>query len=528
MAIIELEKALETKAWPFVEAVKILNRIKDNPPQKGYVLFETGYGPSGLPHIGTFAEVFRTTIVRRAFEKISDVPTKLVAFSDDLDGLRKIPDNLPNKEMIEENLGKSLTNIPDPFGTHENFGEHMNNRLRQFLDQYGFEYEFRSSTECYKSGVFDDALLKLLKEYDGVQKIMLPTLRAERKATYSPFMPICKKTGQVLQVAIDSIDAEKGTITYTDPLDGEEIEIVVTGGNCKLQWKPDWGMRWAAFDVDYEMHGKDLTPSAILSKRICNLIGGNSPINFVYEMFLDGEGGKISKSKGNGLSLEEWLKYGTAESLATFLYASPHKQKRLHFDVIPKSVDEYITHVSKIGNQSDIEKMSNPVWHIHNAETPDHNVPITFNLLLNLASACNPEDSKVLWGFITKYAPDVSPESTPFLEKLVEYAVAYYMDFVKPNKVYRKPTKEEKVAIESLRDNLLDLEDNTTPEEIQNIVFSVGKENGFDNLRLWFKALYEVLLGQNQGPRMGSFIALYGIKDTIKLIDKALQGKLIN
>ena len=525
--MIELEKALESKAWPFIEAAKILERINNTTPEKGYVLFETGYGPSGLPHIGTFAEVFRTTIVRRAFEKISDIPTKLVAFSDDMDGLRKVPDNLPNKEMIEENLGKPLTSIPDPFGTHENFGDHMNNRLRQFLDQYGFEYEFRSSTECYKSGIFNEALLKLLKEYEGVQNIMLPTLRAERKATYSPFMPICKKTGIVLQVAINSTNADKGTVTYTDPTDGEEVEIEVTDGNCKLQWKPDWGMRWAAFDVDYEMHGKDLTPSAISSKRICNLIGGKSPINFIYEMFLDGEGGKISKSKGNGLSLEEWLKYGTAESLSTFLYASPHKQKRLHFDVIPKSVDEYITHINKIGNQDDVVKMANPVWHIHNAETPDHDIPVTFNLLLNLASACNPEDSSVLWGFITKYAPDVNIDNSPFLGKLIEYAVAYYMDFVKPNKVYRLPTEQEEKAIRILREELSKLEDTSTAEEIQNIVFAVGKENNFENLRFWFKSLYEILLGQDQGPRIGSFIALYGIKDTITLIDSAIKGELV-
>ncbi len=521
-----INDALASNAWPFKEAEKIKQRWEKNPSEKGFVLFETGYGPSGLPHIGTFAEVFRTTLVRRAFEYISNVPTKLYAFSDDMDGLRKVPDNLPNPDLIRANIGKPLTEIPDPFGTHNSFGAHMNNRLREFLDHYGFDYEFKSASQCYKSGIFDETLLKFLTHYDKVQSIMLPTLGEERRATYSPFMPLCPKTGHVLQVAIDAINIDNGTITYTDPNDGEKMETTVTGGNCKLQWKPDWGMRWAALGVDYEMHGKDLTPSAVLSQRIAKVVGNDAPINYVYEMFLDKEGTKISKSKGNGLSIEEWLKYGTPESLSTFLFSSPNKQKRLHFEIIPKSVDEYLSHWEKSASQEPTKLLANPVWHIHHGNIPAYNMPVSFGLLLNLASACNPESPDVLWGFINNYAPNVTKENCPLLGTLIDYAIVYYEDFVKPNKNYRAANEAEKSAIISLANQLKNLPKNSSADDIQTHVFSIGKEHGYENLRQWFQALYEILLGQSQGPRMGSFIALYGIEDTLTLIDRALNEEL--
>ena len=526
MTQISLEDALKSNVWVFKEAAALLERCEKEPPEKGYVLFETGYGPSGLPHIGTFAEVFRTTMVRQAFEKLSNIPTKLFAFSDDMDGLRKVPDNIPNQKMVEEHLGKPLTKIPDPFGTHESFGAHMNNRLCQFLDQYGFDYEFKSSSDCYTSGMFDEALLSLLKHYDKVMKIMLPTLGEERQQTYSPFLPLCPETGQVLQIPLIDSDVDKGEATFRRE-DNSEFSVPVTGGHCKLQWKPDWGMRWAALGVDYEMHGKDLTPSVAVSSQICKVIGGTPPKTYVYEMFLDKEGTKISKSKGNGLSLEDWLKYGTPESLAAFLFNSPHKQKRLHFEIIPKSVDEYLTHLGKIGDQDDIQQYANPVWHIHNANTPDHDIPVTFGLLLNLASACNPEDKSVLWGFLSRYAPGTNPDNAKLLDNLVEYAIAYYEDFVRPHKQYRAPTDQERNAMEALAEALQELPKDATPEIIQNLAFSVGKEHGFENLRSWFQALYEVLLGQSQGPRIGSFIALYGIEETLNLIERALDGKLM-
>lgn len=522
---VTIEQAIASNAWPFQEAVKLAKSFEKVPPEKGYVLFETGYGPSGLPHLGTLCEVFRTTMVRQAFEKISDIPTRLFAFSDDMDGLRKVPDNIPNREMVAEYLGKPLTAIPDPFGEHESFGAHMNNRLKQFLDAYGFEYEFKSSTECYTCGMFDETLLKVLEQYDRIMNIILPTLGPERQATYSPFMPICPETGKVLQVPVIARDVRKGTIIYLNEA-GDEMETPVTGGRCKLQWKPDWGMRWTAFGVDYEMFGKDLISSAELSGKICSAIGGTPPAGFFYELFVDETGAKISKSKGNGISIEEWLRYGTPESLALFMFKSPRKSKRLYFDVIPRHVDEYLKHLNNLNDQGEEKKYANPVWYIHNGNPPRHEMPLSFSLLLNLASVCNPENRSVLWGFITRYASGVTPENTPLLDRLVDHAIAYYEDFVQPTKRYRTPNEIERHAMEALSAKLESLPENVTAEEIQNEVYEVGKTHRFRNLRDWFKALYEVLLGQEQGPRMGSFIALYGLAETISLINRALKSEL--
>lgn len=519
-----LKLAENSKLWVWKEALKLHQKYQNNPPKKGFVLFETGYGPSGLPHIGTFGEVFRTTMVRQAFEKISDIPTKLFAFSDDMDGLRKVPDNLPNKELIEANLGKPLTEIPDPFGTHKSFGDHMNSRLKEFLDNFGFEYEFKSATECYKNGVFNDQLVRVLEKYDDIQAIMLPTLREERQQTYSPFMPICQKTGKVLQAKVINLDKKNKTITYINE-DKEEIEVGVTDGQCKLQWKPDWGMRWAAFGVDYEMHGKDLTPSVAVSSRICKVIDGKSPINFVYEMFLDDKGEKISKSKGNGISIEEWLTYGTNESLALYMFNSPQKAKRLHFDVIPQNVDDFLKHNENLSNEAEESKIvDNPAWHINGSENKEIDNPVSFALLLNLASACNPEDKSILWGFISRYAKNAKPENMPYLDKMAELAVKYYHDFIKPNKNYHQANEEEAKVIIKLKYALLNVDHNISANDLQTEIFSIGKDNGYEkNLRDWFSLLYMVLLGQKQGPRMGSFIKLYGIEETTKLIDEKLS-----
>jgi lysyl-tRNA synthetase class 1 len=516
--------ARDAKAWPFKEAVKLLERIGDKTPAKGHVLFETGYGPSGLPHIGTFGEVARTTMVRHAFATLSDIPTRLVAFSDDMDGLRKVPDNIPNRAMIEEHLGKPLTQIPDPFGTHDSFGAHNNARLRAFLDDFGFEYEFKSSTEAYASGEFDAALLDVLRNYDAIMKIILPTLGSERQATYSPFLPVCPKTGRVLQVAITARDEDAGTVTYVDD-DGETMTAPVTGGHCKLQWKADWAMRWHALGVDYEMAGKDLINSVELSGRICRALGSTPPAGFIYELFLDDNGEKISKSRGNGLTIEEWLAYGSRASLSLYMFNAPRRAKRLHFDVIPRHVDDYLTHLAKYAEQEPPARLESPAWHIHAGTPPAPETGLSYGILLNLASVCNTEDPAVLWGFITRYVPEASPETTPILDELVGYALTYYRDFVKPNKTYRAPSAEERAAIEDLRATLAALPAGADAEAIQTEVYEVGKRHPFENLRDWFKALYEVLLGQSQGPRMGSFMALYGVNETVALIDRALAGE---
>lgn len=515
--------AAQAKSWPFEEAKKILKRINNTVPEKGYVLLETGYGPSGLPHIGTFGEVARTSMVRHAFSVLSPIPTRLFAFSDDMDSLRKVPDNVPNREMLSENLGRPLTQVPDPYEQYPSFGEHNNAMLRRFLDSFGFEYEFQSATDHYRGGNFDAMLLKVLEHYDEIMAIMLPTLRAERQATYSPFLPISPKTGRVLQVSMEKVDPDAGTVIYKDPDTGAFEETPVTGGNCKLQWKVDWGGRWSVFDVDYEMSGKDLIPSVALSTRICKVLGGNPPIGFSYELFLDQDGQKISKSKGNGLTIEEWLKYAPQESLAYYMFQSPRKAKRLYFDVIPRAVDEYLHMLAEYDRQTPLQQLDNPVFHIHNGNPPKITETLSFNMLLNLASVCGAETADVLWGFVQRYMEDVTPDKAPFIDEMIQHAIAYYQGFIKPHLDYRVPTSVEKAALTDLYKELQQVQDAISADSLQTVVFEVGKRHPFDNLRQWFQSLYEVLLGNSEGPRFGSFIALYGVDNMCRLIEEKLR-----
>jgi lysyl-tRNA synthetase class 1 len=530
------ELAEKSSAWPFEEARKIIARWKKNP--KDEVIFETGYGPSGLPHIGTFGEVARTAMVRHAFRVLSDdkIKTRLIAFSDDMDGLRKVPDNIPNKELLAQHLGKPLTRVPDPFGTHPSFGEHNNARLRTFLDAFGFDYEFLSATECYTTGRFDDALLKLLARIDQVMAIMLPSLREERAATYSPFLPLSPRTGAVLQVPIVAHDAQAGTVSYDDPDSNERVTVPVTGGHCKLQWKPDWAMRWVALGVDYEMAGKDLIDSVKLSGEICRALGGTPPEGFNYELFLDDKGQKISKSKGNGLTIEEWLRYASPESLSLYMYREPKAAKRLYFDVIPRQVDEYQQFLEAYGRQDAKQRLSNPVWHVHSGNPPQSDMPVSFSMLLSLVTASNAENAETLWGFIGRYRPGITRASHPNLDALVGYAINYYRDFVLPAKQFREPTDAERAALMDLRDALSQLPADPGAERIQEVVYEIGRrepfldrsgkiktKDGKPGVSLdWFNMLYQVLLGQEKGPRFGSFVAVYGIDDTVGMIDGAL------
>ncbi len=522
------EHALNAKAWPFVEARALLKGLNNKVPEKGFVLFETGYGPSGLPHIGTFGEVARTSMVLHAFSILSDIPSKLLPFSDDMDGLRKVPENLPNQKMLEEHIGKPLSAIPDPFGTHESLGAHNNARLMAFLDDFGFKYEFMSSTDCYKSGKFDKTLLRVLERLEKINNVILPTLGQERRQTYSPFLPICPKTGRVLQVSVIKCDLDAGTIVYEDN-ERKKVEVAVTGGHCKLQWKVDWAMRWAALDVDYEMSGKDLIDSVKLSGKICKILDGTPPVGFTYELFLDENGEKISKSRGNGLSLEDWLRYAPAESLSLFMYQKPKTAKRLHFDVIPKSVDEHITHLSNLSLQEPAKQIENPAWHIHKGiPLNGEKVQLSFNIILNLVSVCNSKDKSLLWYFISRYRPNASIDTAPNLDRLLDFAINYYTDFVLPTKRYRKASYDECRAMEDLLSSLLTLDEDVGAEKIQEKVYEVGKRHPFPELKAWFNALYEVLLGQSHGPRMGSFIALYGINETCDLLNRAIAGEEIS
>ena len=520
------DAALSAKAWPFEEARRVLKRYQKAPPEKGYVLFQTGYGPSGLPHIGTFGEVARTTMVMRAFREISDIPTKLICFSDDLDGMRKVPGNIPNPEKLEPFLQMPLTSVPDPFGTHDSFGHHNNAMLRRFLDTFGFEYEFYSATDFYGSGRFDTVLLKAAEKYDEIMEVMLASLREERRQSYSIFLPIHPDTGRVLYVPMKHVDAAKGTITFDDQ-DGVEHTLPVTGGNVKLQWKPDFGARWAALGVDFEMYGKDHSTNTAIYDKICRILGHRAPEHFSYELFLDENGHKISKTSGNGVSIDEWLTYANTESLSYFMYLKPKTAKRMHFDVIPKAMDEYQQQLRAYAVQDIKAKLNNPVFHIHGHNVPAPDMVISFSMLLNLASVANVEEKDQLWGFIQRYAPKASAATHPGLDQAAEFAVRYYNDFVKPAKVYRAPSDLEREALSDLRDQLLAYDGPLEDEALQSLVFACGRER-FDPLRDWFKAIYEVLLGASQGPRFGGFIALYGVAETAALIEATLAGDLLN
>lgn len=518
------DAALTSKAWPFEEARRVLKRYEKAPPEKGYVLFETGYGPSGLPHIGTFGEVARTTMIKRAFEEISDIPTRLICFSDDLDGMRKVPGNVPNQEMLREYLQMPLTSVPDPFGEYESFGHHNNAMLRRFLDTFGFEYEFYSATEFYRSGQFDTILRRAAERYDAIMKVMLKSLREERQQTYSIFLPIHPETGRVLYVPMKEVNAAEGTITFDDET-GREWTLPVTGGNVKLQWKPDFGARWAALGVDFEMYGKDHSTNTPIYDSICEILGEKAPEHFTYELFLDENGQKISKSSGNGVSIDEWLTYASTESLAYFMYQKPKTAKRMHFDVIPKAVDEYHQQLRAFPTQDAAAQLNNPVWHIHGGKVPESTLVVPFAMLLNLASVSGATDKEALWGFIRRYAPEASPASHPDLDQAAGFAVRYFNDFVKPTRSFRAPTELEREALEALRAELAAFDGPVEDEALQSVVYAVGRDR-FDPLRGWFTALYEVLLGASQGPRFGGFIALYGVEETIALIDAALAGKL--
>jgi len=512
----------KTTSWPFVEARKLVNERKKIYEQKGKITLQTGYGPSGLPHIGTFAEVARTTMMANAIKQIINIPTEIITFSDDMDGLRKIPDNIPNKEILEKNLHKPLTSIPDPFKKFPSYGEHNNEMLKKFLNEFKFNYTFKSSTEMYKKGIFNDTLLLVLKKYEEIKEIILPTLGKERQKTYSPFLPVCPETGHVLEVPIIEIKEKEGKIVYQNK--DKKIETEVTNGKCKLQWKVDWAMRWYAFDVDYEMYGKDLIESAILSSKICQTLGKKSPNGFAYEMFLDEKGEKISKSKGNGITIEQWLNYASPESLSLYMYQNPQRAKKLYADVVPKAVDEYLTCIDKFSEQDIQHRLLNPVWHIHNGNPPKEKSIMPFSVLLNLVGTSNATNKEVLWKFIKKYKKDIQVSDHPILDSLVEYALKYFKDVVKPKKKYRKPSNKEKKALQDLVRRLEDCKEQMNPEAIQTIVYSVGKDNGYqENLREWFKAIYEIIFGDQEGPRMGFFISFFGIKESIELINKYIK-----
>ncbi len=512
----------KTNAWPFVEAKKILRERKQNIVKKGKIILQTGYGPSGLPHIGTFGEVARTSMIVNALNHLTDLPKKIITFSDDMDGLRKIPDNIPQQKKIKEYLHKPLTAVPDPFEKYSSFGEHNNEMLKKFLNQFNFKYDFKSSTELYKSGYFNETLKLILSKYEEIMNIIIPTLGKERQKTYSPFLPICPNTGIVLEIPVSEIDEKNSKIIFDN--NGNKLETSILDGCCKLQWKVDWAMRWYALDVDFEMYGKDLIESAILSTKIIKTLGKSNPSGFAYELFLDEKGEKISKSKGNGITIDEWLKYASPESLSLFMYQNPKRAKKLYKEVVPKAVDEYLDFVEKGKSQNELQLLLNPVWYVHDGKIPNEKIIMTFSMLLNLVETSNANTKDLLWKFVKKYKHNISEKEHPIFDCLIGYAIKYYNDVIKKNKKYKKPNDKEIKALNALV-NLLDkCNDNMEPEDIQTEIYTIGKENGYsDNLRDWFKLIYEVVFGDQNGPRMGFFISFFGVQETKQLIKDKIK-----
>ena len=520
--MIKKENLDKTSAWPFVEAKKILRDRKSLLEKKGKITLQTGYGPSGLPHIGTFGEVARTSMMVNALNQLTSLPTEIITFSDDMDGLRKVPENVPQKQLLEKNLHIPLTQVPDPFGKFSSFGEHNNEMLKNFLDRFNFNYNFKSSTTLYKSGFFNTALQTILENYDEIMNIILPTLGKERQKTYSPFLPICPETRQVLEIPVIEINKDQSKIIFDNY--GKKLEISILDGNCKLQWKVDWAMRWYALDVDFEMYGKDLIESAILSRKIIKLIGKIGPSGFAYELFLDENGEKISKSKGNGITIDQWLEYASPESLSLYMYQNPKRAKKLYKEIVPKAVDEYLDFIEKAKTQDELQLLMNPVWHVHNSDVPKENMIMSFSMLLNLVETSNADTKELLWKFVKKYKTNILEKEHPIFDKLVGYAIKYFNDVIKIQKRYKKPNSTEKLALEALVATLDNCNDEMTPEDIQTKIYSTGKENGYsENLRNWFKLIYEVVFGDENGPRMGFFISFFGVKETKELIINKLK-----
>ena len=520
--MIKKENLDKTSAWPFVEAKKLLRERKSLIEKKGKITLQTGYGPSGLPHIGTFGEVARTSMMVNALNQISEFPTEIITFSDDMDGLRKVPDNIPNKKLLDDNLHKPLTQVPDPFEKFNSFGEHNNEMLKTFLDSFKFKYKFQSSSILYKSGFFNSTLKIILENYEGIMNIIIPTLGKERQQTYSPFLPICPDTGHVLEIPVLEIDKKKSKIVFDNK--GNKIEASILDGNCKLQWKVDWAMRWYALDVDFEMYGKDLIESAILSSKIINLIGKKNPSGFAYELFLDEKGEKISKSKGNGITIDQWLEYASPESLSLYMYQNPKRAKKLYNEIVPKAVDDYLDCIEKSKKQNELQLLMNPAWHVHDGNIPQEDMIMSFSMLLNLVETSNADSKDLLWKFVKKYKSDISEKNFPIFDGLVGYAIKYFNDVIKSNKKYKNPSEPEKLALQALVKTLEKCNDDMSPEDIQTLIYSTGKENGYsENLRDWFKLIYEVIFGEENGPRMGFFISFFGVNETKELLINKLK-----
>jgi lysyl-tRNA synthetase, class I len=531
------------KEWPFVEAQRIIDRL--GKIGKSAVTAETGYGPSGLPHIGTFGEVARTSFVLQALKTLEpSIDAKIIAFSDDMDGLREVPKNLPNGEMLKEHLGKPLTSIPDPFGQEKSFAHYMNRKLRDFLDSFGFTYQFASSTEQYKSGVFDEGFKRIVEHYDEVSDLFKATIAEEKRAAWSPFFPICASCGRVYSTRVIAVDPKALTVSYAcdAPLAGKYSccghhgVASILGGGCKVGWKVDWALRWYCLGVDYEMHGEDLLESARLSSKIVKVLGGEPPELFKYELFLDENGKKISKKIGNGISIEEWLRFAPVDSLLYIMYQKPQQAKKMGRAILPEIVDAYLELVA----QYDGAEVDSPVPFISRLSKGAHadRLPgeksaeyrgaqklITYSLVCELVMALNQDDPRIVRDYLLKYQPGIAA-NVAYYEGLIEDALAYYREVLLPARTVEKADHAMDEALAALRADLarrLAAGEEPDAEALQTAVFQVSKDRQL-KMKDWFRTVYRVFLGQNQGPRIGSFIALLGFEKCIERLDAHLAG----
>jgi lysyl-tRNA synthetase class 1 len=512
-------------SWPFKEAQKLQKRFFDFPPHP--VRFETGFGPSGMPHIGTFAEVARTTWVRHAFESLTNQPTELIAFSDDMDGLRKVPLNLPNPDMLAENLGKPLCDIPDPFGERESYSAHMNQMLVAFLDSYRFDYTFQSSQEAYRRGDFNDGLAVILGRVDEIKQMILPTMSESKRTHWSPFFPICEKCGRIYTTRVTGYHATDNTIDYVcDREDGgfthcgHKGSTSIFNGRVKVGWKIDWALRWYSYDIGYEMYGKDLIESAKLSGKIVRKMGKQPPTGLFYELFLDEQGRKISKSVGKGLTIDAWISYAPLESLLYYIFQNPKQAKRLFWGIVPKSVDDYLAGLNQYETLDPDKRPNATIWHLFNQgkTVPTYRSPINFSLINNLISAVGADDIDLILEYLKRYDSSIGNEMS-IMEDLVKKAMNYYRDFILPKKDYRSPTDREKGMLKLLHAKLAGYEGNDE-DELQSIPFAVARESD-ESPKAFFKMFYEVVFGQERGPRFGTFVQLVGKEKALHLLKKA-------
>ncbi len=519
------------KEWPFVESRRILDRLERL--GKSSVTAETGYGPSGLPHIGTFGEVARTSFVLQALATVAPkVESRIIAFSDDMDGLRDVPKNLPNGQMLTSHLGKPLTAIPDPFGQEKSFAHYMNHRLRDFLDSYGFRYQFASSTESYASGVFDEGLRRIMGNYDAIRDLFTATIAEEKRAAWSPFFPICESCGRVYSTRVTELDTKGFRVAYAcdAPLAGKygscghTGSTSVLGGTCKVGWKVDWALRWFSLGIDYEMHGEDLLDSARLSSKIVKILGGEPPELFKYELFLDEKGKKISKKIGNGISLEQWLRFAPVDSLLYIMYVKPQQAKKMGLPILPEILDQYLELVAEYDGAEDspvpfISRLS----HGAHAGKLEGQKTITYSLILELILALNQDDPRIVRDYLLKYQPAIAG-NVAYYEELIKDALAYYREVLLPSRKAEPADHLMDDTLRALRDELARLEAaGTAPDAdaLQTMAFQLAKDRDV-KMKDWFRALYRVFLGQSQGPRIGSFIALLGYKDCIERLEAHL------